>query len=194
MGEWRLFDEGTVPDYTRPDWYADREHAPHLEQDGHRERLMVAAAYVAQAAFGTRLRTVVDLGAGDGGLLSLLGPNLRAWGYDLMPANVDAAKERQVDVRLGDAVAGEIDWADIAVCTEMLEHLVDPHAFVRRIADNCHALICSSPADERPGHAYEFHTWCWDEAGYRALVEQAGFRVVTSRRSTRFQVLLAVQP
>jgi len=192
--EWRLFDEGTIPEYTQPEWYAGREHAPHLEQAGHRERLMFSAAYVAQAAFGRRLRTVVDLGAGDGGLLSLLGPGLRAWGYDLMPANVDAAKDRGVDVRLGDVVHGDIDWADIAVCTEMLEHLVDPHAFVRRIGEHCRALICSSPADERPGRAYEYHTWAFDEAGYRALVEQAGFRVLASRRSTRFQVLLAVKP
>jgi len=191
--EWRLFDEGTVPDYTKPEWYAGREHAPHLEQDGHRERLMLAAAYVAQAAFSNRLRTVVDLGAGDGGLLSLLGPGLRAWGYDLMPANIEAAKERGVDVRLGDAVAGDIDWADIAVCTEMLEHLLDPHGFVARIAENCRVLVCSSPADERPGRAYEFHTFAWDETGYRTLVEQAGFTVKASRRVNRFQVLMAVK-
>jgi hypothetical protein len=43
VGEWRLFDEGTVPEYTQPEWYVGREHAPHLEQGGHRERLMVAA-------------------------------------------------------------------------------------------------------------------------------------------------------
>ncbi len=192
--EWRLFDEGTIPEYTLPEWYVGREHAPHLEQAGHRERLMQSAAYVAHAAFGRRLRTVVDLGAGDGGLLSLLGPGLRAWGYDLMPANIDAAKDRGVDVRLDDAVDGEIDWADIAVCTEVLEHLVDPHAFVRRIGEHCRALVCSSPADERPGRAYEFHTWAFDETGYRNLVEQAGFRVLASRRVNRFQVLLAVKP
>lgn len=192
--EWRLFDEGTVPEYTRPEWYVGREHAPHLEQPGHRERLMQTAAYVAHAAFGTKMRTVVDLGAGDGGLLSLLGPGLRAWGYDLMPANIDAAKERGVDVRLGDVTADAIDWADIAVCTEMLEHLVDPHALVREIAGNCRVLVCSSPADERPGRAYEFHTWCWDDEGYRALVEQAGFIVKAYRRVNRFQVLMAVRP
>ena len=191
--EWRLFDEGTVPEYTTPEWYEGREHAPHLEQPGHRERLMQTAAYVAQAAFGRGLRTVVDLGAGDGGLLSLLGPAFRAWGYDLMPANVAAAKERGVDVRLGDVIGDAVDWADIAVCTEMLEHLVDPHDFVRAIAENCRALVCSSPADERPGRAYEYHTWCWDEAGYRALVEQAGFVVKAHRRVNRFQVLMAVR-
>lgn len=191
--EWRLFDEGTVPEYTRPEWYAGREHAPHLEQVGHRDRLMQTAAYVAQAAFAGKLRTVVDLGSGDGGLLSLLGPSLTAWGYDLMPANLDAAKERGVDVRYGDVVEGDIEWGRIAVCTEMLEHLVDPHAFVRRIGQRAQVLVCSSPWMERAGFAYEFHTWAWDLEGYRALVEQGGFKVQRQRQVNGFQVILAVR-
>lgn len=192
--EWRLFAEGTVPEYTRPEWYAEREHAPHLEQAGHRERLMQTATFVAQAAFSHGLRTVVDLGAGDGGLLSLLGPSLDAWGYDLMPENLAVAKERRADVRYGDVVEGDIEWGQIAVCTEMLEHLVDPHAFVRRIAGHAQALVCSSPKDERPGDAYEFHTWAWDLDGYRALVQQAGFKVLRQRTVHGFQVILAVRP
>lgn len=191
--EWRLFPEGTIPEYTRPEWYAGREHAPHLEQPGHRDRLMQTAAFVAQAAFADGLRTVVDLGAGDGGLLSLLGPSLTSWGYDLMDANLDAAKERGVDVRYGDVVDGDIEWADIAVCTEMLEHLVDPHTFVQRIAQHAPVLVCSSPWRERPTFAYEFHTWAWDLIGYRALVEQAGYRVQRQRQVHDFQVLLAVR-
>lgn len=192
--EWRLFDEGTVPEYTTPAWYVGREHAPHLEQGGHRARLLATATFVAQAAFTHGIRTVVDLGSGDGGLLSLLGPNLQAWGYDLMPANVEAAKERGVDVRYGDVLADPVEWADIAVCTEMLEHLVDPHAFVRTIIGHCRALVCSSPRDERKGHAYEFHTWAWDLEGYRALLEQAGWRVQRQKAVDRFQVILAVRP
>lgn len=192
--EWRLFDEGTVPEYTRPEWYATREHAPHLDEPLHRGRLLQTATFVAQAAFQHRLSTVVDIGAGDGGLLSLLGPSLTAWGYDLMPANLDAAKERGVDVRYGDVVDGDIEWGQIAVCTEMLEHLVDPHAFVRRIGRHAQALVCSSPWQERPGSAYEFHTWAWDLDGYRALVEQGGFRVTRQRCVGPFQVVLAVKP
>jgi SAM-dependent methyltransferase len=192
--EWRLFDEGAVPEYTTAEWYVGRESAPHLEQDGHRDRLMQTAAFVAQAAFGYHLVTVVDLGCGDGGLLSLLGSGLKAWGYDLSPANVEASKDRGVDVRYADVLAGEVDWGDIAVATEMLEHLVDPHAFVSRIAEHARVLVCSSPADERPGRAYEFHTWCWDELGYRQMVERAGFIVKAYRRVNRFQVMMAVRP
>jgi hypothetical protein len=191
--EWRLFPEGTIPEYTKPEWYEVREHAPHLEQAGHRDRLMATASLVAQAAMYGH-RTLVDLGSGDGGLLSLLGPAIKAWGYDLMPENLDAAKDRGVDVRFGDVVEGDIDWGQIAVATEMLEHLVDPHAFVRRIAEHCQVLVCSSPWLERPGSAYEFHTWCFDLEGYRNLVEQAGFVVKRQQRVHGFQIILAVKP
>jgi hypothetical protein len=191
--EWQLFEAGTVPEYTRPEWYANREHAPHLEQAGHRDRLMATASLVAWAATGG-LRTVVDLGAGDGGLLSLLGPALTGWGYDLQPTNLQAAKDRGVDVRYGDVVDGDVEWGQIAVCTEMLEHLVDPHAFVRRIAAHAQILVCSSPWGERPGAAYEFHTWAWDLAGYRTLVERSGFAVLRQQRVHGFQLILAARP
>jgi hypothetical protein len=191
--EWRLFPEGTTPEYTTPEWYADREHAPHLEQEQHRGRLLRTAALVKFAARSRPEASVVDLGAGDGGLLSLLDPGLSAWGYDFQPTNLDAAKVRGTDVRYGDVVTGEIEWGAIAVATEMIEHLIDPDAFVRRIAEHCDVLICSSPWTERPGSAYEFHTWCWDLDCYRALLQRNGFKVLRQDVTGAFQVLLAVK-
>ena len=194
MSEWRLFEPGTTPECTTADWYAGRENAAHLEEGTHRPRLVRSAALVAQIAFSRRLTTLVDLGAGDGGLLSLLGPAITGWGYDLSPAAVQAAKDRGVDVRHGDVLTATLQWGQIAVATEMLEHLVDPHAFVRTIAANCDALVCSSPWQERPGFAYEFHTWAWDFTGYRALVEQAGFEVAHHEAVGPFQIIMAAKP
>lgn len=215
MGEWRLFPEGTVPEYTTAAWYAGRERAPHLEQGGgHTERLIETAAQVHAAAKEYGLRTVSDLGAGDGGLLSLLErpPIVSCWGYDLQQTNVDGAvNDRGVRVELGDVVDGE--WYDpdldnrdgtivvgqIVVCTEMLEHLIDPHGFVRRIAQRARwperdpVLVASSPWMERPGNAYEFHTWAWNQDGYRALLEQGGFEVVRQQICGGFQVLTGVR-
>lgn len=181
-----------MPEYTTAAWYATRANAPHLEEEIHRPRIIRSASLVARVAHSHNLRTVVDLGAGDGGLLSLLGPALRGWGYDLSPAAVNAAAARGVDVRLGDAVGGPVEWADIAVATEMLEHLVDPHAFVRSVESR--ALVCSSPWQERAGHAYEFHAWAWDFDGYRTLVEQGGFEVLNHEAVGPFQLILAVKP
>jgi SAM-dependent methyltransferase len=192
MGEWRLFEEGTVPEWTTPEWYADRERAPHLEQGLHIGRLNLSARLVARE----RPASVVDLGAGDGGLLSLLRqllPEADCWGYDLQPTNLDGATERGVDVRYGDVVSGAVDWAEAAVVTEMLEHLLDPHAFVRSIAENgVRVLVASSPWTEHGGSHYEFHTWAWDHAGYRALIEQAGYRVVAHETVDMFQVIMGV--
>lgn len=192
MAEYRLFTEGTVPEWTTAKWYATRENAPHLDQETHRPRLVRSASSVAFLAFAHQLRTVVDLGAGDGGLLSLLGAGMRAWGYDLSPAAIEAAKDRGADVRAGD-ILGDIEWGQIAVATEVLEHLVDPHSFVRRIGQHSTALVCSSPWQERPGNAYEFHTWAWDFAGYAELVEQGGFTVVRHEAVGPFQVIAAVR-
>lgn len=191
MGEWRLFEPGATPECTTADWYAGRDNAAHLEDAHHRPRLLKSSMAVAQAAHSYGLSTVVDLGSGDGGLLSLLGPRLRGWGYDLAPAAVEAAKHRGVDVRLADVLADPIEWAQIAVATEMLEHLVDPHAFVATIRANCAAVVASSPHLERPGNHYEFHTWAWDFAGYAAMFRSAGWRVVRHEAVGPFQVLMA---
>lgn len=200
MAEWRLFQAGTVPEYSTPEWYAGRERAPHVDQDLHRERLEITAAMVDAAAvwIGEGTASVVDLGAGDGGLLSLLkdhkdrGWGLPAWGYDLQPTNVAGAAERGVDVRYGD-ILGPIEWGTIAVATELLEHLVDPHAMVRRIAEHSRVLIASSPWNETPHSHYEYHLWTWDETGYRAVMEQAGFRVIRHRQASIFQIVFAIR-
>jgi 2-polyprenyl-3-methyl-5-hydroxy-6-metoxy-1,4-benzoquinol methylase len=209
MSEWRLFPEGTVPVHTTAAWYAGRERAPHLEQAGHAERLHEAAAQVHAAAreFFDREPTVSDLGAGDGGLLSLLDSDLfkAVWGYDLAQENVDGAwRDRGVNVELGDVVEGwcqlagfdqrtRIRFGDISVATEMLEHLVDPHGLVRTVAEHSRVIVASSPWTERPGAAYEFHTWAWDPHGYRAMLEQGGFEVVKQQICGGFQVLTGVR-
>ena len=190
--EWRLFVEGTVPEFTTAAWYAGREHAPHLEQAGHRDRLLHTAAQIAREAMAGP-KTLVDLGAGDGGLLSLLGPAIKAWGYDLQPTNIEAAKSRGVDVRYGDVLAGDIEWGEIAVATEMLEHLLDPHGFVARIGEHAKVLIASSPRLETADEHYEFHTWAWDSIGYRNLIEQGGWRVKRHTPVHGFQVIVAVR-
>lgn len=200
MTAWRLFEEGTIPPWTTAEWYAGRDRAPHVDEEIHRERLICASTMADAAATEFGLKTLVDLGCGDGGLLWLLTkvappPALeRVWGYDLQQSNVQpAVAERGVDVRYGDVITGEIEWGEIAVATEMLEHLVDPHAFVRRIAEHSRVLVASSPHTERPGNAYEFHTWAFDLEGYHELLEQGGFEVVAHETTGMFQVITGVR-
>ena len=192
MNEYRFFPEGTIPEWATPEWYATREHAPHVDQEWHRPRLLMAAAMVADIAFRGGLQ-VVDLGAGDGGLLSLLPAQIVRWGYDLQPENVAAAAKRGEDVQLVDVLNDPIKWGQVAVCTEMLEHLVDPHAFVRTVAEHCPFIVASSPWCETPANHYEFHLWGWDFEGYRALLEQGGYFPLLQQQWSMFQVVAAVR-
>lgn len=177
--EWKLF-SGENPEFARAEWYEDIESAHHLEEDHHRERLIVALEFVkmAQQLGG---KTVVDLGCGDGGLLELLKENgIDAWGYDLMPKNIDYARNvRNVDARYTDFKNDEIEYADIAIMTEVLEHLEDPHGTIRNLPSDF--IIASSPYNETGTHHYEFHLWAWDNDGYRHLIEQGRYNIIVTR-------------
>jgi hypothetical protein len=193
--EWRLFPKGTVPEYTTPKWYAERDAAHHLEEALHVGRLTRAASYVREA-IAAGVTTVVDVGAGDGGLLSLLPDTVTAWGYDLQSSNVEHAAQRGVNVALADVLSDPIVWAELVVATEMLEHLIDPHGFLRHVASqrDVEWLVCSSPVDETDVSHYGYHTWAWDMPGYRELVRQAGFDIILEHeRVGMFQVLMATR-
>lgn len=199
MSEWKLFD--TPPEWTTPEWYAERETAPHLEQEGHRERLHLTAKLANQIVRKLDASLVIDVGAGDGGLLSLIRPTrtLYTVGYDLQQSNVTASANRgpRVRVEYRDVIE---DWPrrddtipDVVLCTEMLEHLVDPHGFVQRLWDlpDVKAVVASSPYTEDDTSHYGFHTWAWDLDGYRNLFEDIGWNVTAQETAWISQVIVA---
>jgi SAM-dependent methyltransferase len=188
--EWKLFTG--KPDFVSAEWYEEREAAHHLEQEGHRDRLIAASQFVLEA-IKLGGKEVVDLGCGDGGMLSLLkDSNVKCWGYDLSPSNVEyAVNVRKVDARYTDFHSGDIKYADIAVLTEVLEHMEDPHEVVRSLPSKY--LIASSPYHETDLNHYEFHLWAWDEDGYRALLEQGGYKIINSQLMSGAHILLGVR-
>lgn len=183
------------------EWYETREHAPHLEQPVHRARMDAVATMATQAVAEYCFQSIVDLGAGDGGMLSLIGESVDTsvlcWGYDLMQSNVDHARDvRLQDVMYRDFVDEPIDWADLTIITECLEHLEHPHAMVKRIGDNAKAVIASSPSRETAQSHDACHAWVWDMDGYAALIEQGGFTVVEHiavESGYEFQVIMGVK-
>lgn len=203
MTEWRLTDE-PVPHVSTAEFHADRPRAPHLEQPVHRPRLELAAALVSIAATlhsgrtgGTRA-TLSDLGCGDGGLLSLVQDGLaEAWGYDFSPANAEGWPERGVTAEALDVFGADSDrvrFGDITAATEVLEHIADPHGAVRWIGEHSAFIVASSPWNETPDHHDECHAWAFDMEGYRALIEQGGFRILRHERVMQFQVVLGWKP
>lgn len=190
MSETRFFDPADPPVWTTPEWYEPIERAPHLEQPAHAHRIYAARDLVRRAVELGAI-SVSDLGAGDGGLLSLL-TDLQAWGYDLMPANVWAAIHvRHVAVSRRNFLTDAVQYGDCVVLTEVLEHLIDPHGVLRDLPEVARFVVASSPNNETWASRYEFHTWGWDMNGYRNLFEGAGWRVARHDAIPGFQVLLA---
>jgi hypothetical protein len=204
MTEHKLF-TGDIPEVSTAGFHEHRERAPHLEQPAHQQRLRRAAKFVIAATNDLIGRNqyrgvgVSDLGCGDGGLLQLLTPlaGVTAWGYDFQPSNQAGWRERGVTAELLDvftptglncrAVVG-----NIAVTTEVLEHLADPHGTVRRIREaGALWLVASSPWNEHPGSHDACHAWAWDTDGYAALLTQGGWQIERHETVDQFQVVLA---
>lgn len=193
MSEIKLF-TGDVADVSTFAFHEHRGRARHLEEPGHRDRLVTAAQFVAVAA-GMGAKTLSDLGCGDGGLLSLVHERVDAWGYDFCPANAAGWSERGVKAEALDVFGDGRDkvvLGDITTVTEVLEHLTDPHGAVRWIADSSRFIVASSPHDETAEHHDECHAWAWTRDGYRALIASAGYRVLQHRDAGRFQVILGM--
>jgi hypothetical protein len=163
MAEYRFFEEGTVPYVSTQAFHADRERAPHLEQQMHSGRLS-RVAYLIRSLVPS---SVVDLGCGDGGLLSLLG-GIDAWGYDFQPSNEAGWVERGITAECRDVLypGADIRWGELAAMTETLEHVADPHGVVGWVARHCRYIVASSPHSETPEHHAAEHAWGWDMPGY----------------------------
>jgi SAM-dependent methyltransferase len=211
MTEWRLYPDTDIPPVSTQEFHAHRARAPHLEQAEHRARLLRAADFVLEASvavndyhglasYGT---DVTDLGCGDGGLLSLLqgkpGIGL-TWGYDFAPANRSGWAERGVDARLLDVFASipnpDVSLGDIAVLTEVLEHLASPHKALDWLTsvEDVDAIVASSPWGEDDQHYDECHAWAWDTAGFGELFRSRGWVLIRHEIVGGAQVVLAVRP
>lgn len=188
MTEHRLF-TGETPYVSTAEFHAGRERAPHLEQDMHRSRLLRCAHLIRSI----HPYSVVDLGCGDGGLLELLkaDPVIDSWGYDFQPANRAGWQQRGVHAELRDVFnARDVPrWAEVAVLTEVLEHLADPHGVLEWVADHALFLVASSPHSETADqHAHE-HAWAWDMLGYATMVDQH-FQIVSHEQLDWSQIIV----
>lgn len=196
MAEYRLF-QGEAPYVSTAEFHADRERAPHLEQEFHQPRLQLAAEFIKQAAGAYEGASVSDLGCGDGGLLSLVqdDPSVTvAWGYDFCPANSAGWSERGVKAYALDvfgADRGRVRIGDIVVLTEVLEHLADPHGVLRWARQTGRYLVCSSPWNESTVLHSPEHAWAWDMTGYAQMIRDAGWTVLRHEQAGLFQVVLA---
>jgi hypothetical protein len=208
VAEYRLFDPEDPPPWLDPEWWRDTPNCNHLAHPAgvHNARLEAVADLVVGLFIDRKVASAVDMGAGDGALLELVrsrgsGVAEPIWGYEIIRDSVRYARDvRGVKVAHANVVAGRtdpdgpLDWGDLVICTEMLEHLADPHAWARTMAQNARWLIASSPWNETPRRHEDNHAWAWDAAGYREMLTAAGWEVREQRLVTWSQVVVACRP
>lgn len=176
MAEWRLFEEGTVPEFTTPAFFAIHPWISPAHQLGHAQRMRMVEELICRVYTESSFTSLSDIGCGDGSLLdSLIDLPVPMWGYDAGEANVAQALASGLDVRQADVLTGKLEYGDLIVATEIVEHLMDPHGFIADLPGT--KLVLSSPSAETDEWHYEHHAWCWDLAGYHKLVEDGGWTV-----------------
>jgi hypothetical protein len=191
MAEHRLFDPADPPAWLDPEWWRDRPHCDHLGSPtgAHFARLQAAERHARLAALAAgpdnNTSPVCDLGAGDGALLSLLPKSLRAksWGYDIIRADVEHARDVRGVLVLGPTNVrewldgGRLTLAPVVVLTEVLEHMADPHGFLALLHARTEVryVVASSPHSETPEQHEWNHAWAWDVDGYEEMFNLAGF-------------------
>ncbi len=186
--EWRLQDTDFPSTF---EFHEHRERANHLAHHDHNQRLRRAARII----WELNPVSVVDLGCGDGGLLKLLN-GFPSWGYDFTPANVEAAtNERQVDVQLIDVFNSRMvpRWGQLAVMTEVLEHLAHPRDILEWVSEHVDFVLVSSPRNERGDSDLgtdPCHIWAWDWEGYENLLSEH-FNVMRHEAVEWSQIILA---
>lgn len=171
-------------------FHAERAAADHLNQPEHVGRLLVVAGLVNDLLFRHGYdQTVIDYGCGNGGLISLLhGRNVR--GFDFTPANVAAAQAAGRNVEHRNFVEHP-EPSDIAVMTEVLEHMDDPHGFLAAL--DAPTLVASVPNGETPDNHGDCHLWGWDADGFLTMLTGAGYSPARFVPLGPTQVWLAVR-
>jgi hypothetical protein len=172
--EWKLFDDEPPEP---PAALAGRGWMNLRCQPGFARRAaMVAGLAALAAALQPGITAVTELGCGDGSLLALLPPHLQRWGYEIGAGDVRVARERGLDVRQADILAGGLEYGGLLVVSEVLEHLAGPQAFLEALPPRL--LIASSPSAETGAWHNPVHAWAWDAGGYADLLGRSGWRVL----------------
>jgi 2-polyprenyl-3-methyl-5-hydroxy-6-metoxy-1,4-benzoquinol methylase len=159
------------------------------------------------------LGRVLDVGCGEGGADGPLRERGATWisGIELLPEPAAKAARRYDEVEVGDAF-GTLDRVsapfDTILCYDVLEHLVDPAALVRRLLDvavpggRLHVSVPNARHYSLArdlvvrgtfgytewGHRDSTHLRWFTRSDLRRLLEQSGWRVVATVPSALHRV------
>lgn len=151
---------------------------------------------VLRAMDGWRPRTVCEVGCGAGEILRLLHDRWetsRAVGYDIAPAAIEMARDRedeQLVFELTDAAASS-ERFDLMLLMDVIEHVEDPIGLLRGLRFKAERAVLHIPLDLsiqsllRPGRLLRFrrelgHLQYFTHATALATVREAGYRVLSA--------------
>lgn len=179
-------------------FYADRYPAgyQHTRWSDHVERIAATAAFAAPWLDYYNITSLADPSAGDGALARALiatAPRIRSayvgdlnpgpelfQGWDELPCKLVRINADPTPLLPGldalDRFRGEVP-VDLLVCSETLEHLDDPDAFLLRAKRSARSILVTTPENETATDNLE-HYWGWDSEAVSAMLHEAGWRTV----------------
>ncbi len=137
-----------------------------------------------------RFDSLADVGCGEGTLLTCIArhyPQVRLYGLDLSSESVAVCQRRVPDARLicADVLQTTRPFdrdVDVAVVSEVLEHLDDDHQAVRNLHTWCRHLIITVPSGPMHADAKAMgHRRHYAKDDLTGLLEQCGYHVLAIR-------------
>lgn len=189
----RLFKDD--PDYNF-EFYQQGVYSEPLHHSQNKEsglRVMLTAAMIEYLFLQRDIRTVLDLGCGDGGLLrSIYREDKKFMGIDLSKANTEFADDYLFEVRNEDFTKIDIPRSDLIIICETLEHLVDPIETIKRL--NCKYLVASTPMDETLERHSPLHLWGFEKGELAKIVEREKYKILNEVFiGNRTQIVIAAK-
>ncbi len=158
--------------------------------------------------------SVLDLGCGDGALLEYLikQKRIRALGVDVSAVACRKARERGIDVIVADvarALCLRTGSFDVAICSEVLEHLAQPEQLLHALRQAAKKVYVSIPNIAYYPHRlrllfgrfpiqYAFHPAehlrYWSVSDFEDFVKKLGYDVKRMEPSNGFPLLYKLSP
>jgi SAM-dependent methyltransferase len=127
-------------------------------------------------------RRILEIGCGDGKLLSLLDQKNEVHGIDASESGIGAARARGLAAGVLDVSSNSLpfddDYFDVVIVLETIEHMMNPYYAlqqVRRVLQPKGRLICSVP-NPLIGHPF-LYPGLFQYENFRDFLEQSGFQI-----------------
>ena len=165
----------------RPEHIAQLEHrAYYVDGSYDEDRLRWTVETFLSGRHG---KQILEIGCGDGKLLSLLQPVNLVCGIDVSETGVEKCRQKGIPAHRLDVSSESLPFAtdqfDVVIVLETFEHLMNPYYAVleiRRVLKEQGILICSVP-NPWTGHLY-LYPGLFEFANFRHFLRQFGFRIL----------------